>query len=719
MLRATLSALNARETGLLYIGSHGRGVLEEARVPTRRYWYRRSQYRIVTLFTYFASQLSLYCALSRSRDIPTDATIFVNTLLPFGAMLWGRRTGRRVIVHVHEVSITPAPLRRLLTSLAARCADQLLYVSRDHLARLPIDGPSAEIIFNPINPLFRDAAEGMRYAPRRSGAFEVVMLASLRGYKGVEEFMALARALRDRADIRFTLVLNAEVAEVAALKDRHFGADNVILYPRTDDPGGFYARADLVLNLARTDQWIETFGLTLVEAMTFGVPVIAPPLGGPAEIITNGLEGFCIDSRESSALKAAVLELADDPDRAMAMSQAARTRAGEFTFDAYATQLRRIIAKLQNQPKRGDHVKSEPNIALVGTVGLPSRYGGFETLAENLVYYHARTGHTATLTVWCSSKDNTEHPNQFESANLRYVGLRANGAQSIPYDSVSLWQAVSSGHDRILLLGVSGALALPLIRLVSRARIVSNIDGIEWKREKWSRLARVVLRTSEWAAVKFSHEVIADNQAIANYVRDAYGRTCHVIAYGGDHAVAQAAEPDRLSSDLPNSYALALCRIEPENNVHMILKAWSQLEDPLVFIGNWSNSPYGRDLKAQYADEANLHLLDPVYEPSALYALRARASVYVHGHSAGGTNPSLVEMMHFGIPVLAHGCVFNRYSTEGKARYFETPEELVREVHALTPSEASVIGADMLEIARRRYTWESVGAAYFALLEQL
>ncbi len=106
VLRATLDALNAREKGLLFVGSQGRGVLTEAGVPTRRYWYRRSRYRALTLFTYFASQAALYRALSRSRDIPNDATVFVNTLLPFAAMFWGRRTGRRVVVHLHEVSIT-------------------------------------------------------------------------------------------------------------------------------------------------------------------------------------------------------------------------------------------------------------------------------------------------------------------------------------------------------------------------------------------------------------------------------------------------------------------------------------------------------------------------------------------------------------------------------------------------------------------------------------
>jgi glycosyltransferase involved in cell wall biosynthesis len=356
-------------------------------------------------------------------------------------------------------------------------------------------------------------------------------------------------------------------------------------------------------------------------------------------------------------------------------------------------------------------------IAILGTVGVPGRYGGFETLAENLARYHKSTDQRAAMTVWCSAKDNAEHPVRFENADLRYVGLRANGVQSTPYDAVSLWQAVRSGQDRILLLGVSGALALPLIRIISRARIITNIDGIEWKRAKWRPLARMVLRASEWAAVRFSHEVVADNQAIADHVRDNYGRGCHVIAYGGDHALYVAGDAT-VPEGLPDRYAFALCRIEPENNVHVILESLDGLGMPLVFVGNWDNSDYGRDLKARYRGSPDIFLLDPVYDPGALYAVRTCASVYLHGHSAGGTNPSLVEMMHFGVPVLAHGCAFNRHSTENKARYFESAAELAEQLRNLDTEDTDRIGADMLEIAQRKYTWEQIGKAYFELLDR-
>lgn len=354
----------------------------------------------------------------------------------------------------------------------------------------------------------------------------------------------------------------------------------------------------------------------------------------------------------------------------------------------------------------------KPTVAILGTVGVPGRYGGFETLAENLVRCHDLSPRDVDLAVVCSGAGSPDRPVVFGGATLRYVPLKANGIQSIPYDIWSLMQSIRRGDRAVILLGVSGALALPLVRLVSRMRVVTNIDGIEWRREKWRGLARLVLRASEWAAVRFSHVVVADNQAIAEYVRRSYGRPCTVIAYGGDHAVATTPgpAPDGLP---PAGYALALCRIEPENNVAMILEAFAGLPGrPLVFVGNWDRSAHGRDLRARFAAASNLTLLDPVYDPGQLRRLRDGAAVYVHGHSAGGTNPSLVEMMHFGIPVLAFDCAFNRFTTEEAAGFFANEQGLAALVEEMSPDQAAIMGAKMQEIATRRYTWAEVYQKY-------
>lgn len=355
-------------------------------------------------------------------------------------------------------------------------------------------------------------------------------------------------------------------------------------------------------------------------------------------------------------------------------------------------------------------------IAILGTVGVPANYGGFETLADNLVRFHHVCELPGELVVYCSAKSYSEKLDSYLGAKLRYINLNANGVSSILYDIVSLFSAVFKRADVILLLGVSGAIALPFVRLVSRARIITNIDGIEWKRDKWKGLAKWFLRFSEKMAVKFSHEVVADNAGIAQHVAESYGRKCHVIAYGGDHAV-QARPAAYSDKTLPEKYAFALCRIEPENNISLILQAFSLYPAlPLVFVGNWNNSHFGRALKQQYDAVAHIHFLDPIYDLELLHSIRSGAEFYVHGHSAGGTNPSLVEMMHFGKAVLAFDCVFNRFTTQNKALFFNSPDELLDIVSNLTAERMQSMGTEMALIANDMYTWDKIGLAYFALI---
>lgn len=355
-------------------------------------------------------------------------------------------------------------------------------------------------------------------------------------------------------------------------------------------------------------------------------------------------------------------------------------------------------------------------IAVVGTVGLPANYGGFETLLENLVRYHNLKSLSYDLTVYCSSRTYPEKKGDYLSAKLKYIPLLANGVQSILYDILSILASVWNRNDVILILGVSGATVLPLVRFISSAHVITNIDGIEWKRHKWRGIAKLFLRLSEKIAVLFSHKVIADNKVIADYVQQTYRVESQVIAYGGDHAL----KFDTVSLDeykLPKEYAFSVCRIEPENNVDLIVKAFSKQNlIPLVIVGNWSNSDYGKDIRNLYESCKHIYLLDPIYDLGKLKTLRVQAKFYVHGHSAGGTNPSLVEAMHFGHPILAYDCSFNRCTTEDKAFYFHSENELLELISSHKELQTSNAGKDMLEIANRRYTWDIIAKQYFSLL---
>lgn len=357
--------------------------------------------------------------------------------------------------------------------------------------------------------------------------------------------------------------------------------------------------------------------------------------------------------------------------------------------------------------------EKKTKLAIIGTVGLPAKYGGFETLAEQLVNH---LGHKYEMTVYCAGKQypKAERMQKFKQANLHYLPLKANGVQSIPYDTLSILHACKTA-DVLLVLGVSGAWILPLIRLFTKKKIIISIDGIEWKRAKWNILAKWYLYWSEKIAIKYSHIDISDNESIQDYTAFRYGSLSRVVEYGTDHVLEISPSEEDLTkySFLRYPYAFKVCRIEPENNVHVVLEAFSQLEQyPLVIVGNWENSSYGQSLRAKYGSYENIHLLDPIYDQRGLDLLRSNALIYIHGHSAGGTNPSLVEAMRLGLPIIAFNVSYNRTTTEQKALYFNDVDSLKNQVKGIKYAQVKTLGTKLKEIALRRYSWEIIARKY-------
>lgn len=352
------------------------------------------------------------------------------------------------------------------------------------------------------------------------------------------------------------------------------------------------------------------------------------------------------------------------------------------------------------------------NITIIGTQGVPANYGGFESLVENIIGENKSPN--INYTVFCSSKDLPQHISEYKEAKLKYIPFSANGAQSIPYDILSLLK-VSKETDVILILGVSGCLILPLFRLFSKKKLVINIDGLEHRREKWGKMAKRFLKFSEKLAVKYADIIIADNKGIQDYVKEEYGKDAALIAYGGDHVVREMEsqfEQDVLNRFALSSkdYAITVCRIEPENNCHHTLEAFSKTDKKLIFIGNWNRSEYGRALKEKYSQFPNIIIQDPIYDIDTLYVLRKNAGMYIHGHSAGGTNPSLVEAMFFGCPILCYDVVYNRETTKNKSYYWSNVDELVALIN-----QNGLTGEEMRNIAEKEYTWQAITSQYEGL----
>lgn len=361
------------------------------------------------------------------------------------------------------------------------------------------------------------------------------------------------------------------------------------------------------------------------------------------------------------------------------------------------------------------NTSSKLKIAIIGTVGIPSRYGGFETLAENLV---AQLEGNDEFTVYCSAPSyKNDRKKTYLGAVLKYLPFQANGKSSIIYDVVSILHAMFFA-DVLLILGVSGAFMIRFVRWFTNKKVITNIDGLEWKRDKWGGLAKKYLKKQEKIALRFSHHTIVDNKGIENYVLEEYGLPSTLIAYGADHVFyRKLSESTKDELQLPERFAFKVCRIEPENNIHIILKAFGNTELNLVVVGNWNNSDYGKELKKEYSVFKNLYLLDPIYDPTKLNELRGNCFLYLHGHSAGGTNPSLVEAMYLGLPIVAFDVNYNRHTTKDEALYFKTDVDLLRllDSEIRDADRLNRVASQMKIIAEANYTWKIISNSYESL----
>jgi len=350
-------------------------------------------------------------------------------------------------------------------------------------------------------------------------------------------------------------------------------------------------------------------------------------------------------------------------------------------------------------------------VSIVGSVGLPAKYGGWETLVSNLT---CQLKNKFELTVFCSSVKYEDQPPEYNGARLKYINLNANGIQSIPYDIISIYKSLKFA-DTILILGVSGCIFLPFVKLFGKSKIIVNIDGLEWKRGKWGKFAKWFLKFSEGIAVKFADLVITDNKAIQQYVTDEYKVTSEFIAYGGDHANKECIKDDDKIQYvfLNDKYAFKVCRIEPENNLDIILEAFSFCNSlPVVIVGNWSNSDYGVELRRKYEKYQHIYMLDPIYNQKDIDTLRSNCFIYIHGHSAGGTNPSLVEAMFLGLPIISFDVSYNRETTHNQSMYFDSKQQLIDILEGLDKIDLKAVAQSMKYIADKEYTWPIIAEKY-------
>lgn len=350
-------------------------------------------------------------------------------------------------------------------------------------------------------------------------------------------------------------------------------------------------------------------------------------------------------------------------------------------------------------------------VAVVGCQGVPAQYGGYETLVEYLVEYRPKG---VEVTVYCSASKYPNKQNLYKGVCLKYIHLPSNGLMSCIYDMYTILISVFR-YDKILLLGSSGGFILPFL-FPFRNKFVLNIGGIEWARSKYSPIMQRIVRVLMWVSVKSSGLLIADNQGIKEYIKKEYNRDdATVIAYGGDQAQRLPITEELVTRYpfLGDKYAIAIARVQSDNNVEVLLEAFKKALIPLVYIGNWDVSDYAKSIRKKYSCYSNLILLDAIYDLSVLNVLRGNCYFYVHGHSAGGTNPSLVEAMHLEVPLVCFCNIFNKYVTEDKAYYFNNVAELNEIVNSLDELSLQQNAKLMKMIAMEKYTWKSIAQQYY------
>lgn len=359
-------------------------------------------------------------------------------------------------------------------------------------------------------------------------------------------------------------------------------------------------------------------------------------------------------------------------------------------------------------------------LAILGTHGIPANYGGFETFAEKLAIGLTRLGHE--VTVYCEASA-SPMPAEFQGVRLRYIASpRLGPLQSILYDTKCLWDA-RSGYDVVYMLGYSAAPCCAIPRFYG-TEVWINPDGLEWARSKWNAAGRAYLRAMEWSAVRVADRVIADASAIGESLATRHGHlpACTVIHYGCEIVDGiPSIEPLAAWGLVPESYYLVVCRLEPENHVLEILRAFQRSKScrELVVVGDHrAETRYVRELCA--IRDPRIRMIGTVYNQDKLICLRAHAFAYLHGHSVGGTNPSLLEAMGCGNLVFAHDNPFNRENLGDCGLFFATPDELTRSIDRMERDEAGRQERRRSVTARARanYRWPDVISSYAELLEQ-
>lgn len=356
-------------------------------------------------------------------------------------------------------------------------------------------------------------------------------------------------------------------------------------------------------------------------------------------------------------------------------------------------------------------------VAIIGTRGYPSYYGGFETAVRHLAPHLAESGRE--VTVYGRPGQERDDDPALDTRVIRRTtrGAETKSLSTLTFGLTATLDAVRRRPDAALVMNCANGFWLPLLRAAG-IRSVVNVDGLEWERAKWGRLARAVFRAGAWCTARFADQLVFDAEAIRRYWEREFGVTGMMIPYGGSEVgtLPLSADDAHLTG---KSFALVVARFVPENTIPEFLTAAERIAErhQVVVVGS---SGYGGELDERVAALATrnprVHWLGHVADDSRLLALWCHASAYFHGHSVGGTNPALVQAMHCGAPTVARDTIYNREVLDGTGAAFVAaePDAIATAVIDLLDDRdrQRSLRRRVRDRARAAYTWEGVCSEY-------
>jgi glycosyltransferase involved in cell wall biosynthesis len=362
-------------------------------------------------------------------------------------------------------------------------------------------------------------------------------------------------------------------------------------------------------------------------------------------------------------------------------------------------------------------------IAILGCRGIPAIIGGFETFAEEVAIRLVKKGHE--VTVYCESNLYPKpRMKEYEGVKLVHIpAIKSKSLEALLYDLLCIFHSLFKRYDLLYLLGDTTALWLILPKIF-RKKIVVNTDGIEWWRSKWPWYGKIFLKFNEWIATKITKYLIVDSKEMGKFYKYRYNKDTTYITNGAE--LIESTNPKILKNFglEPKKYFTVVCRLEPENNIDIIIKSFRKIDSDLKLViagGASYKSKYVRYLKELAKNDNRIIFLGIVTDRNLKRELRTNCLAYIHGHQVGGTNPSLVEAMGAGNIILANKNPFNLEVAGESAIYWEGEEDLREKMSYVIKNFKNVksLGRKARERIYKFYNWDKIATLHETYFEDI